>query len=493
MLMRSLLLALFFLFNVCLAAERPLPYVDADIDPSRSFYLDHVHYPFPHQFARVEDGQGRNWEMAYIDLFEGDAAKKATAPVLILLHGRAMNSGYWGDLLEKPLAAGWRVVSIDWSHTGKSLPRNLDLPVVRSFDDIRTILHNLVVKHLGITKASYLGHSMGGQIAAGYALRYPENVQRLVLYASGGIWSFAPIERDGFRYDDPTLVNRPEDFLAAFKSGKLPSMGATEQQVERSFYTASIPGSLPYLKKGSKLNEFMVASRAGLLRGNPRERERFMQAYAWDSLAAVAECRVEDADALPGRIPRLKMPTFIALGAKDPVVPADSAKSLYLGAHSFRAPIQIKLYDAGHFIHTDLPEQFSREVLDFLTTGKVAEPVYAGIDAPAKKPLAQLPPEVLAFKQRAEAAWAKRDVGEIQRAIYHPDFREDGQSLKERMEFIASFAGMISSWQLVVFDVKREGDILVVDSEIQNTFGNFPGVVRLKELNGVWLSYGNQR
>ncbi len=491
--LKSLLLALSFVANTCFAVERALPYVDADIDPGKSFYADHMHYPFPHQFASVADAHGCTWELAYVDLFDGDAAKKAGAPVLVLLHGRAMNSGYWGGLLEKPLAAGWRVISIDWSHTGKSLPRNLDRPVVRSFDDVRETIHNLVVKHLGIAKASYLGHSMGGQIAAGYALRHPENVQRLVLYASGGIWSFSPIERDGFRYDDPTLVNRPEVFLAAWKAGKLPSMGETEQQVERSFYVPPRSGAQAYLQKGDKLNEFMVASRAGLLRGNPRERERFMQAYAWDSLAALAECRVEDENSLPGRVSKLKVPTFIALGAKDPVVPADSAKPIFLMARSYRSPIVIKVYEnGGHFLHTDLPGQFPGEVLQFLTTGEVAGPIYAGIDPPPKIPLSALPPEVQQYKQRAEAAWAKRDLAEIRR-IYHPEFREDGQNLKERMDFIASFVEMMSSWQYAVFGVEREGDIIKVDGEIRNTFGIFPSAVRLKEFNGEWFSYGNQR
>lgn len=491
---RSLLLALLFLFNAAFAAERALPYVDTAIDPAKSLHAEHLHYPFPHQFARVQDGQGRNWELAYFDLFEGDAAQKAKAPVLVLLHGRSMNSGYWGQLLEKPLAAGWRVISIDWTHTGKSLPRNLELPVMRSFDDVRVTIHNLVVKHLGIAKASYLGHSLGGQLAAGYALRYPDNVQRLVLYAPGGLQSFPAVERDGFRMDDPTLVNRPEAFLAAWKANILPSMGATEAEVERSFYAPVRPGSLAYLKKGDKLNEFMVASRAAVLRGNPRERERFSQGYAADSLASLAECRVEDENALPGRVPKLKVPTFVALGAQDPVVIPDVAKPLHLMARSNAAPIGIKIYrDGGHFLHTDLPEQFSREVLDFLTTGKVAEPVYTGVDAPPRTPLAELPPEVRRFKERVEAVWNAHDLEGIRRATYHPQFRQNGQDEKESMAFFATVLSMVSDWKMHIYGVERKDDLILLDVEVKNNFGTFPAAMRLKQHNGEWLSYGNQQ
>lgn len=88
---RSLLLALLFLFNAAFAAERALPYVDTAIDPAKSLHAEHLHYPFPHQFARVQDGQGRNWELAYFDLFESDAAQKAKAPAV-----RRGDSGWSG-------------------------------------------------------------------------------------------------------------------------------------------------------------------------------------------------------------------------------------------------------------------------------------------------------------------------------------------------------------------------------------------------------------
>ena len=131
--------------------------------------------------------------MCIRDRFKGTAAEKSKAPVLVLLHGRAMNSGYWGQLLEKPLAAGWRVIAIDWSHSGKSLPKNLNLPVNRSLEESRQLVFDLVVKQLGIHKATYLGHSLGGQLAAGYAIAHPENVERLVLYAPGGLESLSLI------------------------------------------------------------------------------------------------------------------------------------------------------------------------------------------------------------------------------------------------------------------------------------------------------------
>lgn len=499
---------LFCFFSLALAGELPLPRVDENIDPAQSFWDRHVHYPFPHRYAKVADTQGRLWELAYVDLFEGDAAAREKAPVLVMLHGRAMNSGYWGLLLEKPLAAGWRVISIDWSHTGKSLPRNLDLPVNRNFDDARQALFNLVVKHLGIARATYLGHSMGGQIAAGYAIAHPENVERLVLYAPGGLESFPAIYRHGVRLDDPALARGSDAFLAEWeKSGLLPSMGRTREAVERSFYDDQRPGSLPYLQRGSAFNEFIVASRAAILRGNPRERERAALSYGWDTLAALMECRVEDADAFPGRLARLKVPTLLALGVKDPVYPIpgsgntslvkDTVQVVYLLVGGRQSPVRIKLYpEGGHFLHIDLPEQFSREVLDFITAGKVAEPLYAGDPErylpPPRTPLADLPAEVEGFRQRFEQAFLRHDLQAVE-ALFHPDYRKNGEGRAQRLKTYESFIGMVTRWELKIYAIEREGDLLVLDAETLTDLGAFPDKIRLKKWEGEWRNYGNQQ
>ncbi|OQA33991.1 MAG: 2-hydroxy-6-oxononadienedioate/2-hydroxy-6-oxononatrienedioate hydrolase [Betaproteobacteria bacterium ADurb.Bin341] len=362
-----------------------LPRVDEKIDPARSYWREHVHYAYPHRFARVEDTQGRSWNIAYLDLFRGDAQAAGQAPVLVLIHGRMMNSGYWGELLDLPLAAGFRVISIDWSNSGKSLPENMAMPLTRTLDDVRRMIFNLVVRHLGIRKACYLGHSLGGQVAAGYALAYPDHVARLVLYAPGGLESFpgAMPRLTGM------LANRDLLFNLAYGAGRFPDMGRTEAQVEASFYDNPRSFGRPYLKRGDKLGAYMVATRARALRGHPAERERLLKAYAWDSLAALMECRRDDPQALPNRIAGLKVPTFLALGLEESAFPIrgtgnedlvrDVVAPLWQRAKSLGSPVRIKLYEkAGHFLHTDLPGVFSHDVLSFLQTGIVPPPHYTG-------------------------------------------------------------------------------------------------------------------
>ncbi len=488
-------------------AENLRPHVDAHIDPAKSFFAEHVHYAFPHQFAKVSDSRGQQWELAYADLFRGDAAARASAPVLVLLHGRAMNSGYWGTLLEAPLAAGWRVIPIDWSNTGKSLPRNLHLPVNRSLEDARHMIHQLVVEQLGIRKASYLGHSLGGQVAAGYALRYPDNVDKLVLYAPGGLESTPEMTVNGVRLDDPALADSPQAFAAAWeKLRDTISMGATAEAVERAFYT-SRPGTKPYMQRGSELAGFIVASRAGALRGHPAELERLHQAYTWDSISSLMETRAGDENSLNNRLSRIKTPTLLALGVKEPTIPVpgtgntnlvtDVVQPFYTMARLRKAPVQIKLYaDAGHFIHTDLPEKFSADVLAFLQTGQAAPPLYAGDPQtylpPPRAALQSLPEDIRHFKRQYEQAVLSQDL-EAVRQLWRADFREDGRTREDVIAFFKTFISGVSRWELIVFGIERKDDLLVLDMEVRHTFGTTPVTMVLKQQDNAWRVYGNQQ
>ena len=53
--------------------------------------------------------------------------------------------------------------------------------------DMRDVVHDLVVDQLGVKQAAYIGHSLGGQFVMGYALTWPEAVHRLVLEAPAGL------------------------------------------------------------------------------------------------------------------------------------------------------------------------------------------------------------------------------------------------------------------------------------------------------------------
>ena len=144
-------------------------------DPAKSFWKDEMVSPFPVKYAKVKDKRGVEWEIGYIDEYCG---KDKNPPVLVVVHGKGAFAAHYGYLIKYAVERGYRVIAPDMPQWGMSGPGNLDKPMTRTLDDVRDAFHALIVGKLGVKKAFYHGHSLGGATVLGYALRYPEAVQR---------------------------------------------------------------------------------------------------------------------------------------------------------------------------------------------------------------------------------------------------------------------------------------------------------------------------
>lgn len=97
--------------------------------------------------------------------------------IIVLLHGYLSSSQYFKSL-RKRLSKDHKVISVDLLGHGKSLHKKIDdYSLNTQIDALTHTLNDLV----GDEKITILGHSMGGLIATGYAQRYPEKVNRLLL------------------------------------------------------------------------------------------------------------------------------------------------------------------------------------------------------------------------------------------------------------------------------------------------------------------------
>ncbi|MGV8058724.1 MAG: alpha/beta fold hydrolase, partial [Smithellaceae bacterium] len=150
----------------------------------KSFWRDQVTYPFAVKYARAKDSKGIEWEVAFMDEYYGvDPDPK----VIVLIHGKGGFGAYFGHVMKVALKNGLRVIVPDLPHFGKSIPGNLDKPLSRSMQDTREVMHDIIVKQLGVRKATYLGHSLGGQWVLGYALTYPDVVEKIILESPAGL------------------------------------------------------------------------------------------------------------------------------------------------------------------------------------------------------------------------------------------------------------------------------------------------------------------
>jgi pimeloyl-ACP methyl ester carboxylesterase len=116
-----------------------------------------------------------------------------TAPVLIFLHGFGSSLHTW-DTWSATLEQNYRVVRLDLP--GFGLSGEKDDHDFSEFYDLAVIIG--LLDYLHITKASFIGNSLGGKLAWRVASAHPERVEKLVLISPDGFAS------EGYAYDQPS-------------------------------------------------------------------------------------------------------------------------------------------------------------------------------------------------------------------------------------------------------------------------------------------------
>lgn len=243
---------------------------------------------------------------------------------VVLLH-----SGEFGGCAElswefnlPALAEHFRVIAPDWLGFGQSAK-------LFSFDDMRAlrVRHiTALLKGLGVTGAHFIGNSMGGgmlaSVAAADAPVWP--IEKMILVGAGG---FAP-------------VNEARQILNSYDG--------TKEHMKRVLETVLTHTPLrfdeAYLEKRHRLS---------LVPGS------------WECTAAARFRRPGVKGGEKEDIPyaKIKRPTLIVAGAKDPLRESGYAPKLQKEIEGSELAV---FEEAGHFPHIDMPERFNRVALAFL-------------------------------------------------------------------------------------------------------------------------------
>lgn len=106
-----------------------------------------------------------------------------SGPVVLLVHGVGASQVAWRSNIAPLANAGFTVVALDLpGHGDSDKPKNIEYDPVAA---VHFLAHFLDA--LKVDRASVMGNSGGGLVAASFALEYPERTDRVVLVAPGGL------------------------------------------------------------------------------------------------------------------------------------------------------------------------------------------------------------------------------------------------------------------------------------------------------------------
>jgi len=140
--------------------------------------LENYEYPFEVKFHPVGEHK-----MAYMDV-PAEVNYQAT---LVLLHGKNFCGAYWEQTARQLSQYGYRIIIPDQIGFGKSSkPTDYGYTFANLASNTRALLQTLKVDN-----AVIVGHSMGGMLAARFALMFPAQTKQLVLVNPIGLEDWA--------------------------------------------------------------------------------------------------------------------------------------------------------------------------------------------------------------------------------------------------------------------------------------------------------------
>jgi len=325
--------------SLCLAQSAPAPSpalpTYAQSEPLGAA-MEGWAYPFPLQHVQFEM-QGQLVRMVYMDVAPTGTPN---GRAVLLMHGKNFGSDYWAGTLRTLSAQGYRVIAPDQIGFGKS-----SKPEIRyTFADLARNTDRLLT-HLGVNRVAVVANSMGGMLGVHFARMYPQRVSALVLENPLGL-------------EDYTLHIPPQatDNLVKLEMAQTP---ASYRNFVRSYFPVWQPDFERFVEQFARVQL-------------SAEYPRFAK------VSALTYQMIYDAP-ITAELPRLSMPTLLAIGQLDrtvfgrrfapPEVVAPLGNFAQLGktAQSRIPGAQLVAFEGvGHVPHLEVPERFHAALLQFL-------------------------------------------------------------------------------------------------------------------------------
>ena len=244
----------------------------------------------------------------------------SSGPVVILLHGLGVDSNQWRFTL--PTLGGFHVYAPDQIGFGKS-----DKPALNY--RVQTLVDFLdgFYRQAGIQKATLVGNSMGGWVAAAFALAHPDKVEKLVLVDAAGYsqerWNGPPVTREELLKLNPATLGGVRELLGLILANQ---MLVNDSSVQAGFTQRLAAGD------GHVVN-------------------------------AMIESILRSEDFLDGKLGALKIPTLIVWGREDRLLPVAVGEAFAKDITGAKLTVLDK---CGHIPHVECFMPFTKVLADFL-------------------------------------------------------------------------------------------------------------------------------
>jgi pimeloyl-ACP methyl ester carboxylesterase len=238
---------------------------------------------------------------------------------LVILHGLFGTSDNWQTHAKK-LSEYYRVILVDQRNHGHS-PWSDDFTYEHLADDLERL-----ILHLGIDQFTLIGHSMGGKTAMYYSQKYPTRLEKMVI-VDIGIKQY------------PMHHNEIIKGIKSLDLATIASRSAAEQAM------------LPFVDSYG-VRQFLLKNLYWIEKGK----------LAWRMNVDVLEREMEE---ILAPIPPIEVwtPTLFLRGAMSNYILDEDWDAI---EEIFPDATLETIENAGHWVHSEQPEEFIEKVLGFI-------------------------------------------------------------------------------------------------------------------------------
>jgi pimeloyl-ACP methyl ester carboxylesterase len=254
------------------------------------------------------------------------------ASPIVFLHGLASSSSTWQDVLGR-LPSHLTAIAVDLPGHGQSDRGAQDYTLAGHANIVRDLL-----VQIGVTRATFVGHSYGGGVAMQLAYQHPDMCERLVLVSSGGLgpdvsWMLRLLSLPGAEFVLPVIGPACVRDTGNAIWEQLNKIGVRAPRLEQSW-------------------------RAYATITDPDNRAPFLR-----TLRGVIGPSGQVLSATDRLYLTSNLPTLLVWGARDRMIPVVHALSTHDQLPNSELLI---LADSSHFPHHEQPQEFVDALSSFL-------------------------------------------------------------------------------------------------------------------------------